>query len=242
MRPHRLIALFVFVLSAAAPPAVAQVVTSAPTVAPRGVIIAGGGLSAASGTSGGAFGLTTTVSLSERVALEGSGIFSMAHGSMDSQSVTGSLLFNLLPARETVHVVPYVAGGLGLYRAAFDMDGMGFGGFMNQYPGHSGMMSLPGGAFGMMHGSYGTYVAGGPVFTPANMPGFYANRMGILTATNGRFGMRSFTDPAVSFGGGVQIRAGKHFVVRPDARAIVAIANGERRTVGVVSIGLGYGF
>lgn len=242
MRLHRLPALFVFVLCATAAPSIAQVVTSTPTVAPRGVIIAAGGLSAASGTSGGSFGLTTTFTLNERVALEGSGIFSMAHGSMDTQSVTGSLLVNLLPARETEHVVPYVAGGLGLYRAAFDMDGMGFGGFMNRYPGYSGMMSLPGGGFGMMQGSYGTYVTGSPVFTPANMPGFYANRMDILTPTNGRFGMRSFTDPAVSFGGGVQIRAGEHFVVRPDARAIVAIANGDRRTVGVVSIGLGYGF
>lgn len=242
MRRLRLRALFVFVLSAMAAPSFAQVVTSTPTVAPRAVVIATGGLSAGSGTGGGAFGLTATFSLTDRVAIEGSGLFSMSHMSTDSQSVTGSLLFNLLPAREGERMVPYVAGGLGLYRSSFDMDGIGFGSFMSQNPGYTGMMSLAGGGFGMMQGSYGTYIAGNPVFTPANMPSFYANRMGMFAPTNGRFGRRSFTDPAVSFGGGVQIRAGEHFVVRPDVRAIMAIANGSQRTVGVVSIGFGYGF
>lgn len=60
---RRLPALVVLALCAAAAPSFAQVVTSTPTVAPRGVVIAAGGLSAASGTSGGAFGLTATFSL-----------------------------------------------------------------------------------------------------------------------------------------------------------------------------------
>lgn len=243
MRLDRLLALSVFVLCIAPVPSSAQqVVTSTPTIAPRGVVIGAGGLSAGSGTSGGSFGLTATFSLTDRVAIEGSGLFSMSHMSTDSQSVTGSLLFNLRPARESERIVPYVAGGLGLYRSSFDMNGLGFGSFMNQYSGYTGMMSLAGGGFGMMSGSYGAYVAGNPVYTPANVPMFYGNRMGMLTPTNGRFGMQSFTDPAVSFGLGVQIRAGEHFVVRPDARAITAFANGDRRTVGVVTIGLGYGF
>lgn len=38
---------------------------------------------------------------------------------MDTKSVTGSLVFNLLPATATERIVPYVAGGLDLYRAAF---------------------------------------------------------------------------------------------------------------------------
>lgn len=242
MHLHRSLALVVFVVGATAAPCFAQTVTSTPTIVPRGVIIAAGGVSAASGTSGGAFGLTATFSPSDRLALEVAGVFSTAHMTTDTQSVTGSLLFNLLPARESEHVVPYVAGGLGLYRAAFDLDGMGFGSFMNQYPGYSGMMSLSSGGFGMMQGSTGSYASGNPVYTPANMPRFYADRVGMLTPANGRFGMQSFTDPAVSFGFGAQIRAGEHFVVRPDARAIMAIANGDRRTVGVVTIGLGYGF
>lgn len=94
----------------------------------------------------------------------------------------------------------------------------------------------------MMQGSGSSYVAGGPVYTPGNLPMFYGNRLGMVTPWNGQFGARSFTDPALSFGFGVQIRASRHFVVRPDARAMTAIANGDRRTVGVVSIGLGYAF
>lgn len=122
------------------------------------------------------------------------------------------------------------------------MDEMGFASFMSQNAGYSSTMSLPGGGFGMMQGGSGTYAAGNPVFTPASMPRFYADRMGVLTPANGRFGMRSFTDPAVSFGGGVQIRDGRHLVVRPDARLVVAFGNGSQRAVGVISVGLGYGF
>lgn len=161
---------------------------------------------------------------------------------MDSQSVTGGVLLNLVPARETERIVPYVAAGFGLYRARFDMDGMGFGSFMSQNSGYTGMMSLPGGGFGMMQGATGRYVPGSPVYRPANMPMFYGNRMGTMAPMDGRFGTRSFIDPAVSFGLGVNVRAGEHFVVRSDARAVTAIANGDRRTVGVVTVGLGYRF
>lgn len=96
------------------------------------------------------------------------------------------------------------------------------GRFFTQNPGYSGMMAFAGGG---------------------NIPNFYAQRMGTLsTRSDGRFGMRSFLDPAFSLGGGVQITAGQHFVVRPDARALVILANGDRRTVGIVSLGLGYRF
>jgi hypothetical protein len=103
------------------------------------------------------------------------------------------------------------------------------------------MMALPSGGFGMMQGS--TLLSTGPRFDGSSMPHYYARRMGTLTmGSNGRFGMRSFVDPAVSLGGGAQIAVGQHFIVRPDARAIIAIANGDRRTVGVVTLGFGYRF
>lgn len=54
----------------------------------------------------------------DRLAFEGAGVFSMAHITTDTQSVTRSLLFNLLPARKSDHVVPSVADGLGRYHAA----------------------------------------------------------------------------------------------------------------------------
>ena len=75
------------------------------------------------------------------------------------------------------------------------------------------------------------------------MADFYAQRLGSTSAgLDGRFGHRAFTDPAFVVGGGVQGRMGRHLVVRPDARAVIAIANGRTRTVGLVTLGLGYAF
>ena len=243
MRTTRSPLLFAFLFLVTAASSFAQEGTSSPTIAPRGVVIAAGGVSAApSGTSGGVVGVTATVNLTARLGLEGNGVFGMSHMSSDTQSVTGSLLFNLLPARKGQRIVPYVAGGGGIYRSSFDMDGLGFGSFMSQYSGYIGMMSLPSGGFGMMQGTGGTYAAGNPVYTTVDIPMFYATRMGMITPVNGRFGTQSFTDPAVSYGFGVQFRVRNHFIVRPDVRAITAFSNGERRTVANVTVGLGYGF
>lgn len=211
-------------------------------------LVASGGVSAASGTSGGAIGVLVTASLTERLALEGVGTFTMSHGGMDyqasrggmdSQALTASLLFNLAPRIEPA--IPYLAAGIGVYRASFDLDMMGFGGFFTQNPGYSGMMALSGGGFGMMQGT--SVLTTGPRFDGGNVPNFYAQRMGGLsTRSDGRFGMRSFLDPAFSLGGGIHITVGQHFVVRPDARALITLANGDRRTVGIVTLGLGYRF
>jgi hypothetical protein len=223
--------------TAAAQQVPAPIVTD--TTPGRVSIVANGGLSAASGDSGGAMGLLVTASLTERLALEGLGTFTMSHGGMDNQALTASLLFNLAPRIEPV--IPYLAAGIGVYRSSFDLDMMGFGRFFTQNPGYSGMMAFPGGGFGMMQGSH--VVTAGPRFDGGNIPSFYAQRMGTLgTRSDGRFGVRSFLDPAFSLGGGVQLAVGRHFVVRPDARALVVLANGDRRTVGIVTLGLGYRF
>jgi hypothetical protein len=184
-------------------------------------------------------GVLVTANLTERLALEGVGTFTMSHGGMDNQALTASLLFNLAPRIEPA--IPYLAAGIGVSRSSFDLDMMGFGGFFTQNPGYSGMMAFPGGGFGMMQGA--SVVTTGARFDGGNIPNFYAQRMGSLTTgSNGRFGMRSFFDPAFSLGGGVQIMVGQHFVVRPDARALITLANGDRRTVGIVTLGLGYRF
>lgn len=202
-------------------------------------LVATGGVSTASGGSGGAGGVLVTANLTERLALEGAGTFTMSHGGMDNQALTASLLFNLAPPIEPA--IPYLAAGIGVSRSSFDLDMMGFGRFFTQYPGYSGMMTFPGGGFGMMQGSNVTTT--GPRFDGGNVPSFYAQRMGTLTmGANGRFGMRSFVDPAFSLGGGVHITVGQHFVIRPDARALITLANGDRRTVGIVTLGLGYRF
>lgn len=204
-------------------------------------LLAGGGIAAASGDSGGAVGLTAVFSLADRLGFEAAGTSSMVHGGMDSGGAFGSLLLNLMPNGS--RTVPYVAAGMGLYRASFDMDGMGFGRFMSRNPGFSGVMPIPGGGFGMMRGTSGTYRPGDPVFDGHAMADFYAQRLGPANAgLDGRFGHRSFTDPALIVGGGAQMRVGPRLVVRPDARAVIAVANGRTRTVGLVTLGFGYVF
>ncbi len=202
-------------------------------------LVASGGVSAASGDSGGAMGALVTANFTDRLALEVAGTFSMSHGGRDNQALTASLLFNLAPRIEPA--IPYLAAGIGVSRSSFDLDMMGFGRFFTENPGYSRMMAFPGGGFGMMQGT--NVATTGPRFDGGNIPNFYAQRMGTLsTRSDGRFGMRSFLDPAFSLGGGVQITVGQHFVVRPDVRALITLANGDRRTVGIVTLGLGYRF
>jgi hypothetical protein len=227
-------------LAAGATAAAQQVpVPAAPDTGGRVSLVATGGVSAASEASGGAVGVVVTGNLTNRLAFEGAGTFTMAHGGTDSQSLTGSLLFNLVAPTE--RAIPYLAAGIGMYRSSFDLDEMGFGRFFTQNPGYSGMMALRGGGFGMMQGT--NVVSTGPSFDGRGMPHFYAQRMGTLTMGSGnRFGMRSFVDPVFSIGGGAQIVLGQHFVIRPDARALIAVASSDRRTVGIVTLGFGYRF
>lgn len=80
-------------------------------------------------------------------------------------------------------------------------------------------------------------------FFGAGMHGFYADRLGRMRApANGRWGMHGFADPALSLGGGVRLDVSPRFYVRPDARALIVIANGASYTVGVVTVGVGYRF
>jgi hypothetical protein len=102
--------------------------------------------------------------------------------------------------------------------------------------------------FGMMTGGYyGPTVWEGPwngaTFTTPHMPAFYANRMGITTVpVDGRWGMRSFTDPALVIGGGVRLGLTPHLSVRPDFRAITVFGGGHMNTLGAFSLNLGYRF
>jgi hypothetical protein len=58
----------------------------------------------------------------------------------------------------------------------------------------------------------------------------------------GGWGSRSFTDPAVSVGGGIRFNVNEHVMVRPDIRALVAFAAGETHTLGVFGMQVGYRF
>lgn len=144
-------------------------------------------------------------------------------------NLSASLLLNLRTGREKA--VPYLAVGGGVYRTSFGMGNSRFTGPMGY-----GMM----GGAGMM--GVGPYDAG--QWNYGQMPMFYGNRMG-AAGQNGRvYGHRSFTDPAVSVGGGIKVDLGSRLSLRPDARALVVTSGGDRDTytVGLFTVNFGYRF
>jgi hypothetical protein len=165
-----------------------------------------------------------------------------------AMSGTIALLVNLVPSGGKT--VPYLAVGGGLYRASFDLDDERyFGRLSGQFPGGTQMIPLAGmHGFGMMQGAYtGPSTWTGPwpgsTFSPNHMPTFYVDRLGrMMVPDNGRWGWRSFTDPAISVGAGVRLAVSPRFYVRPDARVLVVIANRSSYTVGVLTVGVGYRF
>jgi hypothetical protein len=173
----------------------------------------------------------------------------------EALDVNVSLLVNLLTDRRAN---PYVAVGGGIYRASFDLDNRRFLGMMGSLP--TGAQIVPtGGGWGMMGGAPGGYSGGagwmmdnfrwndatwsGPHYTSGQMPMFYANRLGaMMVPADGRWGERTFTDPALTFGGGVRLDVTRSLYVRPDVRALMVVADGDTFTVGTFSVGLGYRF
>lgn len=236
----RLITIVVFLvpLALSAGPASAQVAPHhSPSTSPVSIAVSGG-LSAASRGNGAAAGLQLTFDVTDRLVLEAEGAHLGRGAGAGGMSGTVSLLVNLLPRGGKT--VPYLAVGGGLYGASFDMDDdRYFGRMSGEYPEGTRMMFNAGmGGFEMM-GQTG----GSPMFSPSHMPAFYANRLGQMTVPgNGRWGMQSFSDPAINLGAGVRLELSPRFFVRPDARALVVIANGTSYTVGVMTIGFGYRF
>lgn len=175
-----------------------------------------GGASLGSGHTGAAAGLTFSVDLSDRVALEGRSVYFDRGPGQSAMDVNASVLVDLLTGRRAV---PYVSVGGGLYRTMFDLGNQRF----------SGMMS----AF-----TAGTYTAG-----MGGMPAFYVGRVAALAApAGGRWHMQGFTDPAVSVGGGLRLDLTNRLYVRPDVRAVSVIGGGDTYTVGSVTISVGYRF
>ena len=211
----RLITVFVFLVTlvVSAGPAAAQGASHHSSLTSPVSIAVSGGLSAASRGNGAAAGLQLTFDLTDRLVLEAEGAHLGRGAGVGGMSGTVALLVNLLPGGGKT--VPYLAVGGGLYGASFDMDDERY----FERPSTAGM-----GGVGMM-------------------PGFYSNRLGQMRDRgNGRWGSQSFSDPAISLGAGVRLELSPRFFVRPDARALVVIANGTSYTVGVVTIGFGYRF
>lgn len=188
------------------------------------------GLSSGSSDTGSAIGGTLVQELRGRLALEASGAYLDRGAGSDTLSLSVTLLFQMRPTREKA--VPYFAIGGGLYRASFDMGNPRFYGPMD--PGH---LDSSGHGFGMMGpgsaGGTGSWMLG-------QMPMFYGTRM--MGFQSGMGGHRSFTDPAVSLGGGVRVDVGSRLYLRPDARAVVVTSGGDTYTVGVLTVSFGYRF
>lgn len=132
-------------------------------------------------------------------------------------------------------MVPFLALGDGIYHMAVDMDRPGMFG-------RYGWRDGPGMMGSMWYGP-DPMVGTGPLSWPDHVPQFYARRLGnVAPPLDGRWLMRSFTDPMVAVGGGVRMDLGQRFFVRPDARALMVFGDGDTATVGTFSIGQGVRF
>lgn len=242
-RLSRLVALWLVL--GAVTPAVAQPAPQGPA-RPASVGLLGG-LSAGSGDAGGSLGLNLAFDATERVAVEGRGLVTQRGRGTMGLEATGTMLFTIARGPKAA---PYAAIGGGVYRASLDLDNQAmFGGLGSQFGPGTMMVPIQGTpGFGMMAG--GTVFSGnmltgwnGPTFNSSHMSAFYANRLGQMSIpANGRWGMRSFTDPALTLGGGIRLDITERFYVRPDVRALLVFANGDRLTLTTMTVGFGYRF
>ena len=227
IRPCRDIAwtavlIFVFAaFSAAQPP---------PTPATPGPVAMSflGGFASGSSSTGGAVGGTFTFDVSDRLYIETAGAYLDRGRGADGIYGNAGLLVNLLPAGS--QAVPYAAVGGGVYHVSYDLDDMHIMDQLGRNQFDERMVSSP--AF--MSGIRGF----------GNMPGMYADRLRsmIWPPPEGGWGRRSFTDPAMTIGGGVRLDLTPHLSLRPDARALFVFGDGRSATLGMFTLNVGYRF
>ena len=207
-----------------------------------------GGFSGGAGDTGGSVGGAMTFDLSDRIAVEGRGVHMQRGSGLTGFELTGTALLTIARSERAT---PYVALGGGLYRARFDLGDNRFFGQMNsQFAPGTRFVPIGGmSGFGMMtpgmsfNGELWTDAWTGTTFTSSQMPMFYANRIGQMTIpADGRWAMRSFTDPALTLGGGMHLHVTDRLDVRPDLRALVAFTNGDRLVLTTMTVGVGYRF
>lgn len=150
-----------------------------------------GGFSAGTGDAGGTLGLNLAFDATERVAVEGRGLFMQRGRGTMGLEATGTMVFTIASGPKAA---PYVAIGGGVYRASFDLGNQAmFGALGSQFGPGTMMVPIHGtSGFRMMAG--GTVFSGnvltgwdGPTFNSSHMPAFYANRLGQMSVpANGR--------------------------------------------------------
>lgn len=182
-----------------------------------------GGLASGGSSSGGTVGGTFTVDVSDRLSIETTGAYLDRGRGVDGIYGNAGLLVNLLPAGSKA--VPYAAVGGGIYHVSYDLDDMHIMGRLDE--------RLASG-FGSMSG-FGGF---------ARLPEMYATRLRsmIWPPPDGGWGRQSFTDPAMTIGGGVRLDLTPHLSLRPDARALFAFGDGRSATLGMFTLNVGYRF
>ncbi|MBY0497330.1 MAG: hypothetical protein K2Y23_24250 [Cyanobacteria bacterium] len=162
--------------------------------------------------------------------------------------LTGTALVTIA---SNTRAAPYLALGGGLYRASFALgDDRFFGQMDSRFASGTRFVPVRGmSGFGMMtggmtfNGNVWTDTWTGPTYTASQMPMFYANRLGQMTIpSDGRWMMRSFTDPALTVGGGIRFDVTNRVYVKPDVRALVVFGGGDRLVLTIMGVGLGYRF
>jgi hypothetical protein len=239
---------FTFMAAGAALALTASTALAQPAVATT--ISATGGVASGASETGGAFGGSVDIGPTPWISFEGQGTYLDRGDGVDAFSAAASALVNLL--RSDRPVVPYGAIGGGIYHASYDLGNPRYlGAAGDEFDAGSTICPAAGSGFGPGPGpglglglGNGTCAAdAGGYWGVGDLPNFYARRLGALQFPgNGIWGTRDFTDPALSVGGGVRINVTDHFVLRPDARALILFADGETETLGVFVMNVGYRF
>ena len=207
-----------------------------------------GGFAGGGGDTGGSVGGALAFNVTDRVGIEGRGIYMQRGSGSTGLELTGTMLLTVASSNK---VTPYVAVGGGLYRARFDLGANRFFGQMgSQFAAGTRFVPIRGmTGFGMMNagmtfnGDLWTDAWTGATFDGSQMPMFYANRLGQMTVpADGHWGMRSFTDPALTLGGGMRLDITDRVSIRPDVRALVAFANSDSVVLTTMTVGVGYRF
>lgn len=222
-----------------------------------------GGAAAGSGDVGAALGATLLFDVSRRVGIETRSVYLNRGPGSSALDLTANVLVQLL---DSGRANPYLALGGGAYVAMFDLGNPQLFGMMGAgVPAGSQLVTLPDGRnWGAMPGTgmmgwasgqrfgpgwmmgsgfvWNNTTQAGPTFAGGGMPMFYARRMGTISVPFSGWHMRSFTDPALSFGGGVNVDLPRGMYVRPDLRMLTVFGGGETITVTSATFSFGYRF
>ena len=243
-------ASFVFAALLAATPAWSQAVSPAQPHPLSTAVV--GGISAGLGNAGAAVGGTFSFDVTDRISVEARGVRMERGSGQSGVEATASMLVSI---GRTKRVAPYVSFGGGLYRASFDLGDRNLFGMMDDQFGPGTMFvalaetrgyAVMGQNMGSRTPLYdGTWQGPwtGAMFTSSHMPNFYAGRLGqMMVPENGHWATRTFTDPALTVGGGVTLDLTRRIYLRPDVRGLVVFSRGDRTVLTTMNVGLGVRF